>query len=83
METVMAHQEGNPEGTVVPEEHNKELICLCLSALMWMYFIREEIANNSKYYEFQAFTEMTVLTENVRLFQSTSPDMSFICAYSK
>lgn len=52
MKTVIAHQEVKPEGTVVPEEHNKELICHCLSALMWMYFIRREIANNSKCYEF-------------------------------
>lgn len=52
MEIVMAHQKGNPGGTEVPEEHNKELICLSISALMWMYFIRWEIAYNSKYYQF-------------------------------
>lgn len=52
MGTVMAHQGGNPGGTVATEEHNKELICLSLSVLVWIYFIKREIANNSKYYEF-------------------------------
>lgn len=52
METVMAHREGNPGGKAVPEEHNKELICFCLSALMWVYFIRRGIAYNLKYYGF-------------------------------
>lgn len=77
MESVMAHRRGNPGGTVAPEEHNKELICLSLSALMWMYFIKREIANNSKYYEFRGCTEMMVMTENVPLFQSNNPDMKF------
>ena len=52
MEMVMVHQDGNPEGTAAPEEHKKELICLFLSALMTICFIRRKIAYNSKYYEF-------------------------------
>lgn len=52
METVMAHHDGNPGGTAVPEQHNKELICLSQLALVWLYFISREIAYNSKYYEF-------------------------------
>lgn len=59
----MAHQDGNPGGTTVPEEHNKELICvfyqhscgyISLDGKLLTIIILYQNNIISKYYEFLA-----------------------------
>lgn len=77
METIMAHQGGNPGGTAVPEEHNKEVICLFYQHSCGYISLEGKLLTIQNIMSFGVCTEMATFTQNLPMFQSTSPDMSF------